>query len=130
MKNRKYTIEEINILKHNPNVVSVKYGKQIEYNDSFKKWAVIQKINHPELSAIQIFEMAGFDRNIINYKSAGDRVREWKEKYLSHKTIITNINSINELKKDSLEKQNNQILLLLLTRFDNLISIMARRNEK
>ncbi|MDD4188228.1 MAG: hypothetical protein PHX04_05700, partial [Bacilli bacterium] len=65
MKTRGYTEAEIQILNKNKNVIMVKYGKQIEYKNSFKNWAVLQSLNHPEMSAIQIFEKAGFNRNII-----------------------------------------------------------------
>ena len=49
MKKSKYTITEIKLLNSNPNVKRVKYGRQIEYNPSFKKWSVIQSMKYPEL---------------------------------------------------------------------------------
>jgi len=88
MSKIKYNLIEIEILNSNPNVVMVKYGRQIEYREEFKKWAVLQSLNHPELSANQIFESAGFDTNIIGKRTADSRIRNWKYKFLKNKEII------------------------------------------
>lgn len=88
MSKNKYSLIEIEILNSNPNVIMVKYGRQIEYNEQFKKWAVLQSLNHPELSANQIFEAAGFDLNIIGKRTADSRIRNWKNKYLKNNEII------------------------------------------
>ena len=119
---RIYTPSEIEILNNNPNVVMVKYNRQIEYKNEFKKWAVIQSYKYAELSAIQIFELAGFDRKIISSKNARDRLNCWKRKY---KDIKIEIND--DLKNSKLDKQNNIILLTLLSKFEDLISILNRK---
>lgn len=88
MSKIKYCLFEIEFLNSNPNVVKVKYGRQIEYKEEFKKWAVLQSLNHPELSANQIFESAGFNIEMIGKRTAVSRIRYWKKKYLKDKTII------------------------------------------
>ena len=88
MSKIKYCLFEIEFLNSNPNVVMVKYGRQIEYKEEFKKWAVLQSLNHPELSANQIFEAAGFNIEMIGKRTADSRIRNWKKKYLKDKTII------------------------------------------
>lgn len=88
MSKIKYCLFEIELLNSNPNVVMVKYGRQIEYKDEFKKWAVLQSLNHPELSANQIFEAAGFNTDMIGKRTAVSRIGNWKKKYLKNKEII------------------------------------------
>ena len=124
MRSKGYTTEQILILNKNSNVVMVKYGRQIEYEEYFKKWAVIQSLSHPEMSAIQIFELAGFDRNIIGSRTADSRLRYWKSNYFRNKENFCEPKP--DLKSESLEKQNNSLLMLLLSRFDYLISILRR----
>lgn len=128
MKVNGYTNSEINILKQNPNVVMIKYGRQIEYKDSFKKWAVIQSLTHPELSAIQIFESAGFCRNIIGSRTADSRLRYWKGNYFKSKTIIYCPNK--KIDKENIDKQNNEILILLLSRFEHLINVLVKKDAR
>lgn len=124
MSNRKYTDSEIKILNNNPNVVMVKYKKQIEYKDNFKRWAVVQSITHPDMSAIEIFELAGFDRKIIKPISASSRIRNWKGKYIKSKDIciITKTDKKDEIKKDN----NNDIL----SKIEELIREVVKTNEK
>lgn len=122
MRSRKYSLEEINILSNNPNVIMVRYGRSIEYREAFKKWAVLQSMNHPELSAIQIFEMGGFDRRIISSKNARDRIASWKSRYSK---VIINNNFDNE----SYDKQNNLLLKNLLVRFDKLVTILGDKKK-
>jgi len=122
MRNKKYSPSEINVLNNNPNVESVKYGRCIQYKESFKRWAVLQKLSHPELSAMQIFEIAGFDRNIISYKNARDRIACWKAKY--NKLIISK--SIDD---ENYSKQNNQILKTLSSKFEHLITILGIKKK-
>ncbi len=125
MRSKGYTTEQIQILNKNSNVVMVKYGKQIEYEEYFKKWAVIQSLSHPEMSAIQIFELAGFDRSIIRSRTADSRLRYWKGNYFRYNRDIDKPKT--DIKSESLEKQNNSLLLLLISRFDYLISILRKR---
>lgn len=125
MRSKGYTMEQIQILNKNSNVIMVKYGRQIEYKEYFKKWAVSQSLSHPEMSAIQIFELAGFDRNIIGSRSADSRLRCWRGNYFRYNKDIDKPKI--EIKTESLEKQNNSLLLLLISRFDYLISILGKR---
>ena len=110
---RKYTREEIKKLNSNPYVKMVKYGSQIEYRNEFKKWAVKTSVEHPELSAMQIFEIAGFDRGLIKSASAKSRIRYWKSSMSMHN---------NELAKT--EKENRELIIGLISRFDKLITVI------
>ncbi|MDD4188393.1 MAG: hypothetical protein PHX04_06565, partial [Bacilli bacterium] len=113
------------ILNKNKNVIMVKYGKQIEYKNSFKNWAVLQSLNHPEMSAIQLFEKAGFNRNIIRSRSAESRIRYWKGNYFKNKEIYNENPTI--FQNESLEKQNNTLILLLISKFESLINVLSKR---
>lgn len=110
---KKYTKEEIEILMQNPNIKMIKYDYQIEYKDSFKKWAIIQSIKHPELSANQIFEMAGFDLEIIGKKIAKSRINYWKK---------NNIDC--EIK---FNKKSNMILEHLSERVNKLLDCLGNK---
>jgi hypothetical protein len=113
MRTNGYSISEIEILNKNPNVVMVKYGKQIEYKDSFKKWAVLQSLSHPELSAIQIFELAGFDKKIIGSRVADSRIRYWKGNYIRYKKDYFNYNS--NANNHSVEEKKTMHMFTLLS---------------
>ena len=119
---RIYTPSEIEILNNNPNVVMVKYNRQIEYNNEFKKWAVIKSNKYPELSAIQIFELAGFDRKIISSKNARDRLNCWKREYKNIK-----LENNDNLDTNKLDKQNNIVLVRLLSKTEYLLSILNKK---
>ena len=123
MKN-KYSKEEINILKNNPNVLEVKYGRQIEYKPEFKKWAVYKSYDNPELSAIQIFELAGFDRRIISSRNARSRLNSWKKNF---KIVKINTYSDTSNKKMDYSQQNNILLITLLSKFDRLLEVISTR---
>ena len=45
-KTRIYTDEEIRVLLSNPNVVRIRNKSQILYKNSFKLWAVKEKLSH------------------------------------------------------------------------------------
>lgn len=124
MTKNKYTNEEIRILNLNPNVKLVKYGRQIEYKEEFKRWAVWKSIYYPELSANQIFGLAGFDINMIGNRIADSRIRTWKSKYA--KFIKKDKESINKSAYD-LVKENNKMLFVILTKFNDLINILSDR---
>ena len=127
MKKNKYTINEIRLLNLNPNVIRVKYGNTIEYNPVFKKWAVVQSVEHPEMSAREIFEMAGFDLEVIGNRTPRDRIRHWKN------TIGINVRNVNETKVNeskNLDRQNNALLLILLSKFDRLLKVLGTRYGK
>lgn len=128
MKKNKYTITEIRLLNANPNVKMVKYGRQIEYTPSFKKWAVIQSIKYPQLSANQIFELAGFDTDILGERTAESRIRYWKANANKYKELY--FEPKDKLNSQELDKQNNAILLLLLSRFEELIELLSEKNGK
>ena len=78
----KYTIKEIKKLKNNIYIRDVKYGREIEYEPAFKLWAVYMRLSHPELSARDIFQIAGFDMDIINNKIPKRNVHNWCELYI------------------------------------------------
>lgn len=127
MKKNKYTINEIRLLNLNPNVIRVKYGNTIEYTPVFKKWAVIQSVEHPEMSAREIFEMAGFDLDIIGSRTPRDRIRHWKN------TSGINVRHSNETKVNeskNLDRQNNALLLILIHKFDRLLEVLGKRYVK
>ena len=123
MRKNKYTSKEIEILNSNPNVVMVKYGNQIEYTTEFKRWAVLQSLNHPELSANQIFEIAGFDTNIIGKRTAESRIRYWKGFFRKRKELY--INPPPKFDFDETDEDDKPFLCILLE--DNLDNKFARR---
>jgi len=129
--NKIYTKEQVARLLMNPNVETIRYSSRIEYTEEFKKWAVMERVNHPELSAIQIFEKAGFTRDIISSDSAGDRLRYWTNKYLN--TI--NINTfeikeeVEEEVEDELEEETTEdsIYEIFINKIDRLIELLKRK---
>lgn len=80
-KTRIFNNEEINILLKNSNIDSIINQKQIVYNDSFKLWAVKEKLLHNEKTAKQIFMDGGFDMNILDSRTPQRRLKLWIEKY-------------------------------------------------
>ena len=124
MSNRRYTDNEIKILNNNPNVIKVKYKKQIDYKESFKKWAVVQSITHPDMSAIEIFELAGFDRKIVSPVAASSRIRNWKGKYIKSKDIciITKTEKTKDVKKDNSQD--------VLAKIEKLVKDLINNNDK
>src|SRR5574344_591771 len=119
---RGYSNKEIEILKSNPNVITVKYGYKIEYKNEFKKWAVMISLRYPELSAMQIFSRAGFDNRIVTSQKARMRINHWKKIYLK------NQNNKKETINDDLAIKNNEILINLYYQFSKLIDIIERRD--
>lgn len=78
---RVYTDEEIKKLFQSGNVLSIKNKSQIVYKKEFKLWAIYEKISHPEKTARQIFESAGFDMNILDERTPQKRLCSWMKKY-------------------------------------------------
>ena len=117
----KYNKKEIASLMNNENVEIVKYGNTIIYNQEFKKWAVKTSLEHPELTAKEIFEIAGFDTDIIGKNIPRERIRDWKIKYLKPKNELQNCNNNEVL---NIVKKNNCLLQHLIVRMEKLISIM------
>ena len=80
-KIRVYNEEEIKKLLSNSNVENIKNKSQIVYKNSFKLWAVKEKISHSEKTAREIFVSAGFDMNILDDKTPQRRLCSWLKKY-------------------------------------------------
>ena len=79
-KIRVYNDYEMSILLNNHNVDGIKNNSQIIYNNSFKLWAVMQRLNTCK-TAKQIFAEAGFDMNIIDERTPQKRICSWVKKY-------------------------------------------------
>lgn len=79
---RVFTDWEVEQLLKNKNVIGIKSKKEIIYSSDFKLWAVHEKIKHPEKTAKQIFEEAGFDMNILDERTPQRRLSVWVKKYL------------------------------------------------
>ena len=73
-KIRVYNDYEMSILLNNHNVDGIKNNSQIIYNNSFKLWAVMQRLNTCK-TAKQIFAEAGFDMNIIDERTPQKRIK-------------------------------------------------------
>ncbi|MBO5096092.1 MAG: hypothetical protein J6B98_04380 [Bacilli bacterium] len=80
-KVRVYNDEEIKVLLSNPNVERIKNKSQIVYRNSFKLWAVKEKLSHLEKTARQIFVAGGFDMNILDDRTPQKRLCSWVKKY-------------------------------------------------
>lgn len=80
-KIRVYNEKELEILKNNPNVISVINKSQIQYSNNFKLWAIKEKLENPEKTARQIFESGGFDMNILDERTPQKRLCSWIKKY-------------------------------------------------
>ena len=81
MKARIYTEDELSILRKNIFVLDVKYKRYIEYDPVFKLWAIMMRLEFPELSAVEIFELGGFDTSILNRNLPRNRIYEWLDNY-------------------------------------------------
>lgn len=79
---RVFTDYEIKQLLKNKNIIGIKSKKEIVYSNNFKLWSVQEKIKHPEKTAKQIFEEAGFDMNILDERTPQRRLSNWLKKYL------------------------------------------------
>lgn len=78
---RVYTEDEMKALFQSGNVLSIKNKSQIEYKKEFKLWAIYEKLSHPEKTARQIFELAGFDMKILDDRTPQKRLCSWIKKY-------------------------------------------------
>src|SRR5690554_6028029 len=115
-----YDENKIKILNSNPNVIRVKYNREIEYTTEFKDWAVKEKLTHPEKSANQIFKEGGFDLSILGKRLPNERIRYWIGSYCRYKRDYFFYPEV-EKSKDFSEKENRKILLIILSRLDHLI---------
>ena len=80
-KTRIYTDEEIRVLLSNPNVVRIRNKSQILYKNSFKLWAVKEKLSHGEKTAKEIFTEGKFDVNMLDDRTPQKRLNSWMKKY-------------------------------------------------
>lgn len=81
MKTRIYTKEELELLKKNIFVLDVKYKREIVYDPVFKLWTIMMRLEHPELTAREIFERGGFNICILHHKLPQRRIKEWLDNY-------------------------------------------------
>ena len=80
-KIRVYNDEEIKRLLRNPNVERIRNKCHIVYKNSFKLWAVKQKLSDTSRTARQIFVAGGFDMNILDDRTPQKRICSWVKKY-------------------------------------------------
>lgn len=80
-KIRVYNDDEIKILLGNSNVEKIRNKSQIVYKNSFKLWAVKEKLSDTSKTARQIFVAGGFDMNIIDDRTPQKRICSWVKKY-------------------------------------------------
>jgi hypothetical protein len=80
-KIRVYNDDEIKILLGNSNVEKIRNKCHIVYKDSFKLWAVKEKLSDTSKTARQIFLAGGFDMNILDDRTPQKRICSWVKKY-------------------------------------------------
>ncbi len=80
-KIRVYNDDEIKILLGNSNVEKIRNKCHIVYKDSFKLWAVKEKLSDTSKTARQIFVAGGFDMNILDDRTPQKRICSWVKKY-------------------------------------------------
>ena len=80
-KIRVYNDDEIKILLGNSNVERIRNKCHIVYKNSFKLWAVKEKIKDTSKTARQIFVAGGFDMNILDDRTPQKRICSWVKKY-------------------------------------------------
>lgn len=81
MRSRIYTKEEITLLEHNPNVMAIKYKRQIEYNPEFKLKTVLMKRDYPQYSSKEIFKYFGMDTSLLDDRTPQKRISYWTKKF-------------------------------------------------
>ena len=122
MKTRIYTKEELEILKQNIFVLDVKYKREIVYDPIFKLWTIMMRLEHPELTAREIFKLGGFDVTILHNKLPQRRIREWLTNYQKFGVtyflpVNTPYYSIKKLTKDKeaqVDSMKEQLLEFIL----------------
>lgn len=80
-KIRVYNDDEIKILLSNSNVERIRNKCHIVYKNSFKLWAVKEKLSDTSKTARQIFVTGGFDMNILDDRTPQKRICSWVKKY-------------------------------------------------
>lgn len=127
---RIYTINEICELEKNPNIECILNRSQIKYKNKFKLWAVKEKINHPEKTAREIFEEAGFNMNILDSRTPQKRICTWIEKYYKFgEGYFINDNKYS-YKANECEKDTKYFLLRVHNGDYKLFPIERDKNEK
>ena len=80
-KIRVYNDDEIKILLSNSNVEKIRNKCHIVYKNSFKLWAVKEKLSDTSKTARQIFVAGGFDMDILDDRTPQKRICSWVKKY-------------------------------------------------
>lgn len=75
MRKQKFTFEEMQILQSNKNIKKITVSSVI-YSDSFKKEAI--ELYNQGFTAVQIFENAGIDTNIIGKDNPAKILSKWR----------------------------------------------------
>ncbi len=81
MKARIYTDEEIEILKKCYFINDVLYKRELVYDPVFKLWTIFMRFECPNLSAREIFDVAGIEVDILNKDIPKDRIHDWMYAY-------------------------------------------------
>lgn len=117
-KIRVYSDAEIKILLSNPNITNIKNKSQIVYKNDFKLWAILEKLNHPEKTARQIFESAGFDMNILDDRTPQRRLCSWVKKYrIFGEDYFLDNNKYTYISKIQRPNESNKIDIIILNRY-------------
>ncbi len=125
MKARIYTDEEIKLFKANMFVLEVRYKRELMYDPLFKLWTIMMRLKFPELSAREIFELGGFNTDMLHNKLPQRRIKEWLDNYrkYGYEYFIPNKPYSNIRKLKDLSKGENQFK-------ENLSLLVMRELEK
>ena len=118
-KIRVYNDDEIKILLNNPNIEKINNKCHIVYKDSFKLWAVKEKLSDTSKTARQIFVAGGFDMNIIDDRTPQKRICSWVKKYKMFGEDYFNDN--NKFSYQALPNKKDKTILptYIIVRVDN-----------
>ena len=118
-KIRVYNDDEIKILLGNSNVERIRNKCHIVYKDSFKLWAVKEKLSDTSKTARQIFVAGGFDMNIIDDRTPQKRICSWVKKYKMFGEDYFNDN--NKFSYQALPNKKDKTILptYIIVRVDN-----------
>ncbi len=118
-KIRVYNDDEIKILLNNPNIEKINNNSHIVYKNSFKLWAVKEKIKDTSKTARQIFVAGGFDMNIIDDRTPQKRICSWVKKYKMFGEDYFNDN--NKFSYQALSNKKDKTILptYIIVRVDN-----------
>lgn len=141
---KKYTDNQIKKIKENKYIIGINNNGNLIYSPVFKLWAVKQRINYPYLTVRAIFEMAGFDFDVISLDNARRLLRDWEKVFYTkgleyfyeeiekYNQKIDNMkyeedSEISDVNIDEIILENNEILKLILDCFSKLLKVL---NEK